>query len=161
MRFGSVALVVAFAALVVGTAAEAQTVQELRVRWQSTSAAVERFVPGRPEPPANVRMTQRRRAPGTISRRRGLELSADQLVISGVDASGREVYRNAMPDPRILRAESPSPTGELTGEVLYHADTEFLIEVPDDPSITEVKLYHPRWTGTAFTLDLVVAIPLP
>jgi hypothetical protein len=148
-------------AVVAGPAsAQAQTVQELRLRWESTSGAAVEFVEGQP-PPATFTTLERRRATGTLTRRRSLDLSADQIVISGLDGSGVEIYRNLMADPRILRAEAPGPTGELAGQVLYRSATEFLIDLPDDPALTNVKLYHPRWTGTAFTLDLIVSIQLP
>ncbi len=140
--------------------ANAQMVQELRLRWDSPSAVAA----GQPKPDAapapHFTPLQRKRTPGSLPRRRSLELSPDQIVVVGLDAQGKEIYRDIMPDPRILRAESPGPTGELTGELLYHASTEFLIAFPDDQEIVELRLYHPRWTGGAFALDLLVSIAL-
>jgi len=148
-------------AVVLGPAsAQAQTVQELRLRWESTSGSAVAFVEGQP-PPATFTTLERRRAAGTLMRHRSLDLASDQIVISGLNAAGVEIYRGVMADPRILRAEAPGPTGELAGRVLYRAATEFLVDLPDDPALTEVKLYHPRWTGTAFALDLIVSIQLP
>jgi hypothetical protein len=156
---------VATALLVCGLAtitlsAQAPTVQELRVGWQSLSGNAEVFVEGQP-PAAAFTTLDRRRAPGALTPRRSLDLSSDQIVISGLNASGVEIYRNVMADPRILRSEAPGPTGELTGQVLFRARTEFLIDLPDDPAITAVTLYHPRWTGTAFALDVIVSIKIP
>jgi hypothetical protein len=136
----------------------AQMVQELRVLWESATPAGPPVAPGTRVPlftPLELKHT-----PGLLPRPRSLELSTDQIVVVGLDAQGKEVYRNVMLDPRILRAEGPGPTGELTGQVLYHARTEFLIAFPDDQEIAELRLYHPRWTGAAFALDLLASFDL-
>jgi hypothetical protein len=49
----------------------------------------------------------------------------------------------------------------LSGEVLHRAVAELLITLPDDPALTEIRLYHPRWTGTGFVLDPLGAFSLP
>jgi hypothetical protein len=43
----------------------------------------------------------------------------------------------------------------LQGVVLHRANAEFFVPVPDDPAITELRVYHPRWTGNTFDLDLI------
>lgn len=141
--------------------AAAQTVQELRIRWDSATGATTRRVEGAPAPEASFRAVQRSRRAGTVTRRRGTDLSSNHVVVIATNAQGEELHRDVIPDPRLLRAEGPGPSGELTGEVLYRASTEFLVSFPDDPAITEIRLYHPRWTGRVFELDQLVAIRLP
>jgi hypothetical protein len=65
-----------------------------------------------------------------------------------------------LPDPRLLRAEWPDPTGVVQGVKLHRANADFFVPVPDDSAITELRVYHPRWTGTAFDLDLVGTVRL-
>ena len=140
---------------------QTQTVQELRIPWVSVAGTSLRVVEGTPAPQATFGPAQRRRMAGTVSRRRSVELSSDQVVISALNARGEELFRDVTPDPRILRSEGPGPNDELTGVVLYHANAEFLINVPDDPEISEIKLYHPRWNGRVFDLEEIAAIRLP
>jgi hypothetical protein len=81
--------------------------------------------------------------------------------VIAVDAQGRQVYRQLIADPRVLRAERPGPTGELVGETLHHATADFSVALPDDPSIVELHFYQPRWTGTGWTLDPIGRVGLP
>jgi len=142
--------------------ATAQMVQEVRVRWDAYfGAPVPQVMVGTEQPSNFFTLIERRGVPGALPRQRNPELSSDQIVVVAVDVKGQEIDWQLIPDPRILRAEHPGPTGELSGEVLHHAETELLITLPDDPAIRELRLYHPRWTGTAFVLDLLGTIPLP
>ena len=63
-----------------------------------------------------------------------------------------------VPDPRQLRAEVPGPDGELTGQVIYRESAEFIVNYPDDESIREIRLYHPKWDGQKFSLAPVGAV---
>lgn len=140
----------------------AQTVQEVRVQWEAyIGAPAPQVVPGTAQPSNLFTLLERRRVPGSLPRQRNPELSSDQIVVVAVDAQGQEIGRSLILDPRVLRAERPRPTGELSGEVLHHANTELLIALPDDPAIRELRLYHPRWTGTVFDLDWLGTVPLP
>jgi len=142
--------------------ATAQMVQEVKIRWDAYIGAPTPQVARGTEQPSNLfTLLERRRVPGSPPRQRNPELSSDQIVVVAVDAQGQEIDYHLIPDPRVLRAEHPGPTGELSGEVLHHAETELLIALPDDPAIRELRLYHPRWTGTAFVLDLLGRVPLP
>lgn len=139
----------------------AQTVREVRVRWEPyIGAPAPQVAPGTEQPSSLFTLLERRRVPGSLPRQRNPELSSEQIVVVAVDAQGLEIDRQLIPDPRVLRGEGPGPSGELSGVVLHHAKTELLITLPDDPAITELRLYHPRWTGTAFVLDLLGIILL-
>lgn len=141
--------------------AAAQAVQEVRVRWDAyLGAPAPQVVPGTEQASNLFTLLERRRVPGSFPRQRNPELSSNHIVVVAVDAHGLEIHRQLIADPRILRVERPGPTGELRGIVLHHAKTELLITLPDDPAITELWLYHPRWTGRTFILDLLGTIAL-
>lgn len=129
-----------------------QPLQELRVRWDGYDAV----------PPTNVfTLLQRRTLSGSLPRQRNPELSEDQIVIEAVNGEGEQIDAQIILDPRVLRAEAPGPTGTISGQVLQHASPrELLIALPDDPDITELRVYHPRWNGSTFVLDLLGTIPL-
>ncbi len=142
-------------------AAVAQTVQQVRVRWEAYVGAQSQYVPPQPGPPSpSFVLLERRTIPGSLRRERNPQLSSDQIVVVAVDGEGKEIDRHLIRDPRILRGEFPGPTGQIKGTVLHHATAEFLITLPDDPRITDLWLYHPRWTGTAYVLDLLGTIRL-
>lgn len=141
--------------------ATAQTVRDVRVRWDAyIGAPAPQVAPGAEQPSSLFTLLERRQIQGWLPRQRNPELSSEQILVVAMDAQRFEVDWQLIPDPRILRGEGPGPLGELSGMVLHHAMTELLITVPDDPAITELRLYHPRWTGTAFALDFLGMIPL-
>ncbi|MBM4277118.1 MAG: hypothetical protein FJ041_05830 [Candidatus Cloacimonetes bacterium] len=161
-KYWIVIILVILATGAMATMVLAQTVQEVRVKWNAYIAAPAPQVEIGKEQPSNIfTLLERRSAPGLLPRQRNPELSSDQIVVIALDTQGKEIDWQIIPDPRILRAEFPGPTGELRGEVLHHAETELLITLPNDPSVKELRLYHPHWTGTAFILDLLGTIPLP
>ena len=94
------------------------------------------------------------------ARQRNPELSSDQIVVRAYDRAGALVFTQLVRDPRVLRSESPGPTGELSGQVLQHPTPEFLVSLPQNPAATELRFYHPRWTGAAYVLDLLGTVPL-
>jgi hypothetical protein len=150
--------------LVVPFIVAANTLQEVRIRWDAYPASSKALVRPETQQPSNVfTLLERQPLAGSLPRQRNPQLSPDHIVIIAVNAHGQETYRYTIPDPRIVRGEFTGPTGELRGEVLHRASTELRILLPDDPTITEVRLYLPRWTGTEFILDPlgVVALPEP
>src|SRR5262245_51750175 len=135
------------------TAASAQTFQEVRIRWDTYSGAVESHVAeGARQTSNHYTLIGRRTIHGSSHRQRNPEFSSDQIVVVAVDNKGKEIDWQLAPDPRLLRAEVPDSTGQLRSEVLHRTSTELLITLPDDPAIVQVHLYHPRWTGKTFAL---------
>ena len=135
--------------------AHAQTSQEVRVRWDVAEPSTRRATP------AHVfTVTARQHSAEAMPRQRSPELSEDQIFIAAVDAQGRQRSWALIPDPSILRAEGPGPTGELSGQVLSRATAEFVVTLPADPAVSELRFYRPRWTGEGFTLDLLGMVPL-
>jgi hypothetical protein len=164
-RFGGLWLIVFFLATVEFfqpiTIANAQTVRQMRFEWTVYSAPPGTQVAPSTQPGANLFIiVEDRLLSGHLPRQRTPRLTSEQLVVLATDADGKVVDLQLVPDPRILRAEFPGPTGELSGTILHHTQTELLLVLPDDARIKQLKLYYPRWTGTAFVLDLLGTIPL-
>jgi len=136
----------------------AETVQQLRVQWTTTSVSTALPAPGPRVSP--LRLLDRRPVPGSRPRQRNPQLSADQLVVQAFDARGALVDSQLIPDPRLVRAEAPGPSGELVGQVLQRPDPDFLITLPNSATLVELRLFQPRWTGTDFVLDLIGSIDL-
>ena len=111
--------------------------------------------------PAAMTLLGRQAAGGARPRQRNPELSSDQLVVVAEDAAGQILDWQAIPDPRVLRAEEPGPSGELRGTVLHRATAELLVTIPSNPAIAVLRLYHPRWTPGGFVLDQVGVVQLP
>jgi hypothetical protein len=92
---------------------------------------------------------------GALPRHRSLEISRHHLMVVGVGASAKLRWWTLIEDPRQIRAELPDTNGELSGQVIYRAAPEFVVQFPTDQEITELRFYHPRWTGEEFVLDLI------
>jgi hypothetical protein len=141
-------------------AAASRSHRELKVSWEADKAAL-------PGPAAvqyknaagRVALAQASvRREGALPRQRSAELSPTQVVVVAFDSEGRMRWCGLVADPRLLRAESPGPDGELTGQVLYRESAEFVVQYPDDDAVKEVRLYHPDWDGQKFSLELVGAV---
>ena len=139
-------------------AQSAQTVQQLRVQWTTSVSTLAAPPPGQRVNP--LRLLERRPAAGSLPRQRNPQLSADQLVVQAFDARGVFVDTQLIPDPRLVRAESTGPSGELVGQTLHRSDPDFLITLPNSATLVELRLFQPRWTGTEFVLDLIGSIDL-
>ena len=111
--------------------------------------------------PVKVTATLERHIPKSPRRQRSPELSSTQLVIIAYDMQEHEVTRVFIPDPRLIRAETVSPSGELETQNLYRKNVDFTIVIPDDPNIKELKMFHPHWTGKDFILELIGETQLP
>ncbi len=106
-------------------------------------------------PAYRVRVKRSRSVTGSPVRHRHPELSSQQLVVVAVDNQGQEIARVLIPDPRVIRVEISDPSGKLSSEIIYRTQVEFPVVIPDDPRISNFKIYQPRWTGTEFLLELI------
>ena len=140
----------------------AENAQEIRVSWQIDTAPA----PGAPDRMGRAArvdrlvVVERWRNVVYAPRQRRPEIAEGQIVVTVVDAAGNEKGRTIVPDPRILRAEFPDETGQLQGNHRVRPNAEFLVTLPDDPSIRELRIHEPRWNGSEFELDLLVAVEL-
>jgi hypothetical protein len=97
---------------------------------------------------------------GALVRQRDPQLSEHHLLVRVVNADGAIIDTQLILDPRVIRAEAPGPSGELQSKTLHRSSPDFLLTIPDDPGLRELRIYHPRWTGTAFVLDPLGTIAL-
>ena len=133
-----------------------QTYRELKIRWADSTKSTTELTPA-------IKAEQQTRAPsvsiledkkrsGTLPRHRSLELSPTHIFIAGVDANNKLRWWSIMPDPRVVRSETQTPTGELRGEDYYVSNVTLMVAFPDDPEIVNLRFYHPVWNGTDFDL---------
>jgi hypothetical protein len=140
-----------------------QTIQEVRIRWNTATASP-------PDAPAAQRSSQpgshffslvdRQVTSGRLPRQREPEVNFDKLVIVARADDEEIIAWQVIPDPRVIRAESPGPGGELTGRLLYRDRADFLFTLPDDSRIARLEFYQPRWTGAGFDLDRIGGVDL-
>ena len=124
---------------------------EITIRWVVTAASS-----GAPADPARVvplnqfEVAGRGRVQGPLQRERDPQWSADELVLVAVDAAGREASWQKVRDPRVVRAELPGPSGELSGQVLHRPLAEIVAIVPD--TAASLRIFETQWTGVQFVL---------
>ena len=133
---------------------DSQAYRELRVRWQSSVSAVQDGLLKQAGPGA-VTLLNSFRKEGRLPRDRALEPSSNQILMIATDAEGKLRWWKLSLDPRLIRAEVPAVTGELKGEEYYLKSIDFVVTYPDEAGITEVRLYHPHWTGKEVQLELI------
>jgi hypothetical protein len=93
-----------------------------------------------------------------VRRQRTLEIAPGRVLIAAIDRANQLKSWMVILDPRIIRSEGPGPDGTLTGQELKLDDVEFLLPLPDDPEITELRLFEPRLDGQQYTLVSVGSI---
>ena len=130
-------------------AQETETFRQLRVHWETPPPGKS----GNAQPGTEtLTIKQSTRGPGSLPRRRSLELADTEILVIAVDENSRLLWWHVMTDPRLLRAESITASGEISGGVSYLPQVDFSIAYPDDPAIKELRVYHPEWTGAEFRL---------
>jgi len=108
----------------------------------------------------DLTVVDRRPVLGAVARERRPELAPDKLVVVLLADDGREVDWRIIPDPRLIRGEFAGADGKMSGQQLRRVETDFLVSIPDLPTIARLALYQPRWTGREFMLDLIGAVDL-
>jgi hypothetical protein len=134
---------------------------EVRVRWNAYAGDEPVVRPGAAPPwtgPAFV-ITAVKEVPEPVIQGRAEGLSPDQLVVAAVNARGQLLGRATVTDPRIVRAEQSGPGGALRGEVLHRTRSEFVIVLPHNPEITELRFYRLVRLGEEFDLQLIDVAP--
>jgi hypothetical protein len=150
------------------TAVQGSRHKQVRIVWEADPAAREKLSAvetstleaRRDSFGHSLRVADVRESAGTLPRHRSPELSQDKLMVIAVGAGGNLKWWTLIDDPRLVRAEVPGPDGVLSGQTFYRAEPEFVVNVPEDKAITELRLYHPRWTGREFVLDLINTISI-
>ncbi len=127
----------------------------------STDSSLSKRLVKHPSPVNRVIVTEHRSVYESPLRQRNPELSSQQLVLNALDSNGKEVAQIIIDDPRLVRAQTVNPAGEITCEVLYQEGVDFSVVLPDEPDLTELKIYQPHWTGTTYKLELIGKALLP
>jgi len=139
------------------------TYRELKINWaDSTKSTTELRSASNSEqqtPPQKVSVVEDKKRSGTLPRHRSLELSPTHIFIAAVDATDKLRWWSIMPDPRLVRGETQTATGELRGENYYVSNVTLLVAFPDDPAIANLRFYHPVWNGTDFDLKPLAVVP--
>jgi len=143
-------------------AAKPQTYRELKIRLAESAKSKET------KPVLNTQQQMQapsasiledRRLAGALPRSRSLELSPTQIFIAAVDTTNKLRWWSIVPDPRVVRSETQSPTGELRAEDYYISNVTLVVAFPDDPEIANLRFYHPVWNGTDFDLKPLTNVP--
>ena len=134
---------------------EGSGAQEIRIHWfvKDPRVAAQAVAD-------SLTVVDRQPVLGAVARERRPELAPDKLVVVLLDAGDREVDWRIIPDPRVIRGEFADADGKMNGQQLRRVETDFLVAIPDLPSITRLALYQPRWTGREFMLDLIGTVDL-
>jgi len=133
---------------------DSNTYRELRVRLQSSGTASEHGLL-KEAGPGVVSLLAAEKKNGKLPRDRVLDLSPNQVLLIAVDASGKLRWWRLFLDPRLVRAEVPDASGQLNNQEHYLNTVDFVIDYPSEVGISEVRLYHPLWTGKEFQLELI------
>ena len=138
------------------------TYRELKIRWSDSTKPATELRPanlGAQTPVPSVAIVEDNKRSGTLPRQRSLELSQSHLLVAAVDATNKLRWWSLMPDPRLVRYETPTATGELRRQDYYVSNVTLVIAFPDDPEIATLRIYHPIWNGTDFDLQPLSIVP--
>jgi hypothetical protein len=93
----------------------------------------------------------------SMRNRRFPELTSRHIIIIARNKQGEEINPSVLLDPRLLRAEIFSPeSGQIVASDQNHDENvDFIVDFADEAGIDKIQFYHPRWTGTVFTLELI------
>lgn len=142
------------------TAAQPSTQSSTQSSTQPDAATASSAADSKQGPALSSLVLDEKTRPGTLPRQRSLELSPSQVLVAAVDENNQLRWWALMPDPRIVRAETQTPSGELRSQDFYLADLTLVVAFPEDPSITSLRFYHPAWNGTAYDLQLLAQTPV-
>ena len=141
-----------------------QRYRELKIRWndptKSTNPPKPALSPQEQTEAPSASIVEDKRRSGALPRNRSLELSETQIFIAAVDARNKLRWWSIVPDPRIVRSETQTATGELRGQDYYVSNVTLVVAFPDDPEIANLRFYHPAWNGTEFDLKPLTTVPM-
>jgi len=132
--------------------------RQLKLNWaDSAKSATELRSEAQTQSP-KVSIVQDSKRSGTLPRQRSLELAPTLMFVAAVDATNKLRWWSTMPDPRVVRSETQTATGELRSQDYYLSDVTVVVAFPDDPGISTLRFYHPVWNGTDFDLKLLTVV---
>lgn len=135
-----------------------QTYRELKLSWTDpTKSANELSSEAQAQVP-RVSIVEDKKRSGTLPRQRSLELAPTLMFVAAVDTSNKLRWWSIVTDPRVVRSETQTATGELRSQDYYVSNVTFSVALPDDPEIATVRFYHPVWNGTDFDLKPLTVV---
>ena len=138
--------------------AQPQTYRELKIRWADPTKSIGALSPEAQTQIPRVSIIEDKKRSGTLPRQRSLELAPTLMFVAAVDATNKLRWWSIMPDPRVVRAETQTATGELRGQDYYVSNVTLVVAFPDDPEIATLRFYHPVWNGTDFDLKPLTVV---
>jgi hypothetical protein len=145
-----------------GHTAPGGTAKEVFLQFGTLTPPTSLLSEKNPAPDQTVSVSGVRRTSAAPPRQRSREVSEQSLVVTALDAQGREVKRYVIPDPRLLRAEEFSPSGAITSsKTYYRQQVQFSLIIPDDPGIKRLQIFQPHWTGRNFDLECLGEVSVP
>jgi len=144
-----------------GTSNQLQSYREVKIRWaDSTGKSTNQTITSEAQKlPPSVSLVEDNKRSGTLPRHRSLELAPTHIFIAAVDETNKLRWWSIVPDPRLIRSETQTPSGELRSQNFYLSNITMMVAFPDDPQIANLRFYHPDWTGTDFDLKLLAVVP--
>lgn len=141
--------------------AQPKKYRELKIRLSdpTKSPSESKSALSKQEQTPSAAIVDDRRHSGALPRQRSLELSPTQIFIAGVDANNKLRWWSIVPDPRVVRSETQSPTGELRSQDYYVSNVTLVVAFPDDPEIANLRFYRPVWNGTDYDLKPLTNVP--
>jgi hypothetical protein len=132
--------------------------RQLKLNWaDSPKSATELRSEAQTQTP-KVSIAEDRKRSGTLPRQRSLELAPTLMFVAAVDATNKLRWWSTMPDPRVVRSETQTATGELRSQDYYLSNVTVVVAFPDDPEISTLRFYHPVWNGTDFDLKPLTVV---
>lgn len=140
-----------------------QAYREVKIRWTdstTTSQTKPSISKAEQKSAPVVSLVEDKKRSGTLPRQRSLQLSPTHVFIAAVNQANQLRWWSIISDPRVVRAEFQSSTGELRSEDYYQSNFTVNVVFPDDPKITNLRFYKPIWTGSDFDLKLLAVVPV-
>src|SRR4030095_8438828 len=92
---------------------QSQTYRELKLRWADSTKSITELKSEAQTQAPRVSVLEDKKRSGALPRQRSLELAPSLIFVAAVDATNKLRWWSIVPDPRLFRAETQTPTGEL------------------------------------------------
>jgi len=132
--------------------------RQLKLNWADSQKSVTELRSEAQTQSPKVSIAEDRKRSGTLPRQRSLELAPTLMFVAAVDATNKLRWWSIMPDPRVVRSETQTATGELRSQDLYLSNVTVVVAFPDDPEISTLRFYQPVWNGTDFDLKPLTVV---
>ena len=132
--------------------------RQLKLDWADSAKSTSELTSEAQTQAPKVSIVDDRKRSGALPRQRSVELAPTLMFVAAIDASNKLRWWSIMPDPRVVRSETQTATGELRSQDYYLTNVTVVVAFPDDPEIATLRFYHPVWNGTDFDLKLLTVV---